>query len=38
MTEQVKTKGWEVARDLEAKKSTMWERFMPGKRQLIAAA
>ncbi|MEJ2165717.1 MAG: sulfite exporter TauE/SafE family protein [Desulfobacterales bacterium] len=38
MTQEVKTKGWEVARELEAKKSTMWERFLPGKRQLIAAA
>ena len=37
MANEVKTKGWEVARELEVKKSSMWARFLPGKRQLVAA-
>jgi len=37
MADEVKTKGWEVARELEAKKGSMWARFLPEKRQLMAA-
>jgi len=37
MTVKEKTKGWEVARELEIKKATMWERFLPEKKHLMAA-
>ncbi|UCF93314.1 MAG: sulfite exporter TauE/SafE family protein [Desulfobacterales bacterium] len=37
MANQERTKGWEVAQELELVKSTIWERFVPEKRQLVAA-
>lgn len=36
MQKEEKIHGWEVARDLEEKKKTIGERFMPEKRQLMA--
>lgn len=35
-TEQQKKMGWEVARDLEATKKTIWERMMPEWQQIRA--
>lgn len=37
MTEKDKTLGWEVARELEEKKETIWARFIPEWKQLRAA-
>ncbi len=37
-TEQQKKMGWEVARDLEATKKSIWERMMPEWQQIRAAS
>ena len=37
MTEKDKTLGWEVARDLEKQKTTIWARLIPEWKQLRAA-
>jgi uncharacterized membrane protein YfcA len=37
MANEERTKGWEVAQELEEVKRTIWERFVPEKRQLVAA-
>ena len=37
MEQKDQTKGWEVARALEAEKRTIWERFVPEKKHLVAA-
>ena len=37
MANEERTKGWEVAQELEEVKRTIWERFVPEKRQLMAA-
>lgn len=37
MTEKAKKFGWEVARELEEKKKTVWERMMPDRKHVMAA-
>ena len=37
MTEKEKTMGWEIARELETEKTTVWARFVPEWKQLRAA-
>jgi len=36
MTEQVRTKGWEVAHEVERTKTSIMERLIPDKKQLLA--